>query len=277
MNRLTFDRIRIEGVSRAGHETWFRIHPPGLALDVGRGDPALAGAADIFVSHGHLDHALGVPFVVSLRSQQGKSTTRIFCPAEIFDPLGRLIESSAELEGRSYDYELKGLEPRDTVAVGEDLEIEAFPLDHGVPGIGFHLWQATTTLRPEYQGSSKEQLVLMKQDGIPIEVLGKRLWLSYCGDTGPGVFDLEPRLFDASILLLECTFLDATHSERAAKYGHIHLDDLVSRRGSFCNQELVLHHWSNRYHRAKIKDMVEARLAALTPRVHLFGCGEGSS
>ena len=74
--------------------------------------------------------------------------------------------------------------------------------------------------------------------------------------------------------MLECTFLDPTHSQRAADYGHIHLDDLVSRRDSFCNQDLILHHWSNRHHCSEIKEMVEARLAAVKPRVHLFGCEE---
>ena len=32
-----FGDLRIEGWSRAGDDNWFRVHPPGLALDVGRG------------------------------------------------------------------------------------------------------------------------------------------------------------------------------------------------------------------------------------------------
>ena len=54
--------------SRAGDDNWFRIHPPGLAFDVGRGALQLAGAQDVFLSHGHLDHALGLPYVLSQRS-----------------------------------------------------------------------------------------------------------------------------------------------------------------------------------------------------------------
>ena len=34
---LRIGDLRIEGFSRAGDDNWFRIHPPGLAFDVGRG------------------------------------------------------------------------------------------------------------------------------------------------------------------------------------------------------------------------------------------------
>ena len=62
---LRLGDLRIEGWSRAGDETWFRVHPAGLAFDTGRGAFQLAGAHDVFLSHGHLDHALGLPYVLS--------------------------------------------------------------------------------------------------------------------------------------------------------------------------------------------------------------------
>ena len=56
---LRLGDLRIEGWSLAGDETWFRVHPPGLAFDTGRGTARLAGAHDVFLSHGHLDHSDG--------------------------------------------------------------------------------------------------------------------------------------------------------------------------------------------------------------------------
>ena len=47
---LQFQNLRIEGSSRAGDASWFRVHPPGLAFDVGRGSLALAGADEIFLT-----------------------------------------------------------------------------------------------------------------------------------------------------------------------------------------------------------------------------------
>ena len=42
---LTTDHFTIEGRSRAGHETWFRIRDLGVMLDLGRGPDAAVGIA----------------------------------------------------------------------------------------------------------------------------------------------------------------------------------------------------------------------------------------
>src|SRR5690606_34250778 len=78
---LVVGELSIEGWSRAGEESWYRVRPPGIGLDAGRGASALVGASDLFLSHGHLDHALGVPWVLSQRRLQGLSPARIHCPA----------------------------------------------------------------------------------------------------------------------------------------------------------------------------------------------------
>lgn len=273
VNRLCFDRITVEGVSRAAHETWFRIHPPGLAFDVGRGDPALSAASDIFLSHAHLDHALGLPFVLSMRTQQGKPSTRVLCPREIVEPLARLIQVSEELENVKYDYEISGLGSGDSIAVGKDLEVEAFSIDHRVPSLGFHLWQTTSKLRPEYSRLAKDDLLELKRKGASIGTEEKRLWLTYCGDTGPGVFDLDTRIFDSSYLILECTFVGAAHRDLSREYGHMHLQDIAARKDLFRNDELILHHWSTRYDCSTIRGEVRRNLQGIFPRVHLLGCG----
>src|SRR5688572_22953780 len=72
--------LALTGWSRAGDASWFRVQPPGLALDAGRGAQELVGARDVFLTHGHLDHALGVPWLVSQRTRHRFENTRIFCP-----------------------------------------------------------------------------------------------------------------------------------------------------------------------------------------------------
>ena len=56
----------------------------------------------------------------------------------------------------------------------------------------------------------------------------EELWLSYCGDTSPAIFDLEPRLFTSRILMLECTFLGEAYRERGHLYKHLHLEDIAA-------------------------------------------------
>src|SRR5688500_8263446 len=133
---LRFGVRRIYGWAPAGAYSWFRIHPPVLALDVGRAALQLAGAADVFISPGHLDHVLGLPYVLSQRSLHRLVHTRVFCPAEIIEPLGLLIASAERLENAGYLYGLHPLSPGDRVVVGRDLVIEAFAVDHVVPTLG---------------------------------------------------------------------------------------------------------------------------------------------
>jgi ribonuclease Z len=267
---LQFQNLRIEGSSRAGDASWFRIHPPGLAFDVGRGSLALAGANEIFLTHGHLDHALGLPFVLSLKAMQGVESSRVFCPAGIVDDLRQMVEAAESLEQASYSYELVPLEPGDTVPVGRDLSVEAFATDHVVPSLGFHLVRARRKLKDRFRELSAEELVELRRQGADIEDVTRELWVTYCGDTGVGVFELEPRLFDSTVLLLECTFFGEESRSRGQRFKHLHLFDLADRAGQFNNQDLVLHHASWRFEATEIRSAIEKELAGITPRVHLM-------
>ncbi|MGH9380299.1 MAG: MBL fold metallo-hydrolase [Thermoanaerobaculia bacterium] len=268
--RVQLGDLHIEGRSWAGEETWFRVRPPGLAFDVGRGAVQLAGARDLLISHGHLDHALGVPYVLSQRTLHRQERTRVLCPARIVRPLIALIEAAAAMEAATYDYQVVGLEPGERIEVGPRLAVEAFAVDHGVAGLGFHLLRRSRRLLPALEGESGPDLARRRQRGEPVEEEIEELALSYCGDTGSGVFDSEPRLFTARVLLLECTFLAAGQEERARRFGHLHLADLEARAQRFENEYLVLHHLSRRFRRAELEAEIARRLPLLAGRVHLL-------
>jgi ribonuclease BN (tRNA processing enzyme) len=97
--------------------------------------------------------------------------------------------------------------------------------------------------------------------------------LSYCGDTGPGVFDSEPRLFESPVLMVETTYLGESLRERASEYGHMHLDDLVALEERFRNEALVLFHLSRRHDLRALRAAVDERLPRLAERVHVLGLG----
>ena len=267
---LNLGGLRIEGWSRAGDETWFRVHPPGLAFDTGRGAVQLAGAHDVFLSHGHLDHALGLPYVLSQRSLHREAFTRVFCPEEIREPLAAMIVATERLERARYRYEVVGLTPGERVEVGRDLAIEPFRTDHVVPTLGFHLIRRKRRLPEALIGRPAAELIALRERGVETAEVVEEIWLSYCGDTGPAVFELEPRLYESRVLMVECTFLTPEHRDRGDLYKHIHLADLAARAGSFRNEALVLHHLSRRHTLSELRREVERHLPELAARVHLL-------
>ena len=267
---LRFGDLRIEGWSRAGDENWFRVHPPGVALDVGRGALQLAGSRDVFLSHGHLDHALGLPFVLSQRSLHQLAHTRVFCPAEIAEPLAAFVAAAERLERAAYRYELVPLAPGDRVETARGLTVEAFATDHVVPSLGFHLWRGRRRLAEEYAGLPREELIALRERGVDTTQVIEDLWLTYCGDTGPAVFEMEPRLFGAKVLMLECTFLGEEHRDHGRQFKHLHLDDIARRAGELRNDDIVLHHLSRRYRVEDLRAEVDRRLPELAPRIHIL-------
>lgn len=266
-----FGDLKLQGWSEAGSETWFRVHPPGLALDAGRGAPQLAGAADVFLTHGHLDHALGAAYVLSQRTRHQGKGTRIFSPAEGVPDLDALLRAAGRMERTEYLYELTGLAAGDRVDVARRLRVEAFATDHVVPSLGYHLVRVKHRLREPYRGLPGTELSRLRAAGEATEEAVEELALTYCGDTGAGVFELEPRLFEAAVLVLECTFLGEEKRESAALYKHLHLEDLVARRECFRNRALVLHHLSRRHRTADLRREVVRRMPELAERIHLVG------
>lgn len=268
---LRLGDLRVEGASRAGDRTWFRVHPPGLAFDTGRGSLALTGAECVFLSHGHLDHALGLPFVLSNRVMQELPPTRVFCPAAAAPKVERFVLAAAQLENAEYDWELEGLAPGDRVDVGRDLTVEAFAVEHGVPALGFHLLRKRRKLLPEHEGRAGAELAELRRKGERLEEESEATWVTYCGDTGPGVLASEPRLFEATLLLLECTFLAPGDESRAAGFGHLHLRHLEEHAERFANSAIVLHHLTRRHSLTDLRRAVDEKLPGLADRVHLAG------
>ncbi len=256
-------------MSRGGDRTWFRVQPPGVALDVGRGALALSGTGDLFVSHGHLDHALGLPFVLSQRARHGNGSTTVYCPRAIAERLRRWIEATADLEETAYDYRLVGLEAGDRVALADRMTLEAFATDHVVPSLGVHLVRRRRRLAPELRGRTPEELAALRATGVEVGREFEEDAVAYCGDTRATVLDSHPRLYRSRVLILECTFLDPDHRERAEAYGHVHFDDIVERRERFENEALLLCHLSRRHSVAELRSAVDRRLGSLAARVEI--------
>ena len=114
---LATEHFTIEGRSRAGQETFFRIRDLGLVLDIGRGPDLAVGMSNIFVSHAHLDHALGVPFYAGQRNLQRISGGRVFVPSETAADFRALMALHEKLEDVKYHIEIVGIAANDVMPI----------------------------------------------------------------------------------------------------------------------------------------------------------------
>jgi len=101
-----------------------------------RSNVGLIELREIFLTHYHADHYLGLPGMLKTFALRGREA-----PMTIYGPrgLGDLFASLRRIFGKlTYRYELRELEPGEKLERGE-YQLTTFPVDHGVSALGYAL------------------------------------------------------------------------------------------------------------------------------------------
>lgn len=276
MKNLTLDTswgaLRLAGGSRAGEGSLLVLPQLRLALDAGRPARALVPMDVVAVSHGHLDHLLGVPAWASQRKLQGMPGGTVLVPATLAPAVTQLLALCAAMEGgEPYDVGVRGVGAEDVVALRTAFELHFFPTTHWVDTLGCRVDWVRHRLRPELAECPPDEIRARREAGEIVTEIVRTPLLAYLADTGPGVFSAQPWLADVEVLILECTFLRPGDRERALRFGHMHLDDLRDIAPGLRGRHLVLTHLSRRHRLAAGSRQIHAALAeALSPQLHLL-------
>jgi ribonuclease Z len=262
--------LEIEGVSIAGHESFYKLPAFRCLLEFGRAPDDVLGYATVCLTHGHLDHAAGLAHHASRRRLTGLPPARVFAPEEAVPDLEAWLAISQRLENVDYGAHVTPAIPGESVLLRRDLQLTFLPGRHRVPTVGYLFSEVKHKLDAELEGLPGEEIAALRAGGREVAHREVIPLLAYPGDCGPEVFDAAPELFRARVLLIECSFVGDDDRERARKYAHIHLDDIVDRASLFQNEAIVLTHFSLRYRPPEIRKALDALPAEISDRVVAF-------
>ncbi len=226
-----------------------------------RSDVGLVELEEVYLTHFHADHYLGLPGMLKTYSLRGREL-----PLRIYGPRGldELLSALRRIFGRlSYSVDSTELEPG-AVLERSGYRVETFSVEHGVPAIGYSIVEDERPGRFDVdtaaalgvpdgpdRGRLQRGETVTLSDGravTPDQVLGptrpgRKLVLS--GDTGPAASVVDAAM-GADVLVHEATFL-ADERERARETSHSTAGEaaLVAREAGV--GLLALTHVSTRY------------------------------
>jgi len=268
LRRLQLDTswgdLTVVGGSRAGEGTVILLPQLHLALDAGRAHRALPAMTTLLVSHGHVDHLGGIAYWASQRQLQSMGPARLLAPKAIAADVEELLSTHARLEGgEPYEVEVTAVEAGERHPLRRDIDLVFFATDHWVTTLGSRLVWRRHHLLPELAHLSGEEIARRRSAGETVTEEVETNLFAYCADSGPGVLADQREALSAEVVLIECSFYRPGDRDRAARYGHMHLEDLFAAVDRLSCRHLVLLHASRRHRLREVENILDERLRPL--------------
>ncbi|HRG45963.1 MAG TPA: MBL fold metallo-hydrolase [Leptospiraceae bacterium] len=264
--------LDVEGISEGGIRTSVSIPRYSLLFDIGAIPHEKIHMENVLVTHGHLDHAAGIPYYISQRSLQRLKAPNIYVNEEMYENTKKIIELYSEIEGFAYNYNLVSTATNKEYALNPNTFFKAFKTTHRIPSQGYTIFERVKKILPEFADLNGPELVKLKAKGEILTEDKETPLVSFSGDTQIEYILDHKEVRESKILFLECTYVDAERNvERARAWGHTHLDEIIAHAKEFKNERIVLIHFSKRYKHSFIRDIVKRKTPdILKGRIHCF-------
>ena len=259
LSEYKYKNYRFLGCSEGGVYTTMGLPQYKLVFDIGVGHTKLTEYQRLLLTHGHLDHSSGIAYYISQRALRRLDPPDIYCPPELADPLKRIFDIWAEIEGFEAGYNLHPVQYDQYYKLQGNVYFKAIPSIHRVPSNGYAILEKTRKLKDEFQDLPGHEIAVLKQKRDDLFYDHENPVVTFSGDTQIE-FVLQNEIVRRSkILFLECTYVDEKRPvERARQWGHIHLFEIAEHAEAFRDIErLFLIHFSPRYKQEVIVQQIK--------------------
>jgi ribonuclease Z len=251
-----------------------QVGPDILLFDCGEGtqrqfmlsSASFMKVTNIFISHLHGDHFLGLPAMIQSMSFSGRTRPLyVHGPEGMEDAMRSMLELGYFTPG--FHVLTRELEDEEEVQF-PGFKVMAVEADHTVPAFAYVLQEEArpgkfNLEKAKELGIPEGPLFSRLQGGESVQVGGKLVTpemvlgpkrrgrkILISGDTRPCRTIIQEGM-DADLLVHEAT-LDSSLKEEAAKYGHSTAADAAEVAKSARARLLCLYHFSNRYEDATV-------------------------
>jgi len=271
LNEIQFPNFTLYGYSVAGEESVFIIPELDITFDIGKCPIEALTINNVLLTHGHLDHAAGLPYYFAQRYFQSRKAGIALVPNEIVDQLENLIECWHKIDGCLPPHKIIGMKHNDDFVINKQLIVRAFQTVHVIPSLGFSIIEIRRKLKQEFKNVSDEELIELKRKDIDVTNIEEISQIAYIGDTAFAEYSSLSHVANAKVLLIECTFFREDQLDHTHKFKHLHVSDLQPLLNNMNNKHIIITHVSKSIKVNDAKDILKKYLNSdILQRVHFI-------